>query len=285
MNERIEENNLGKDEKSSHKIMIFWILGILIGISLFLIMYFYLGLAIVSWYHCEYNFFKNKTEWLAIHLPVFIVAKGLIVSQDEYAQQWLSKRGEKIVPYLIKALKSKNPDNRHYAALVLCDIDPSQAKKAIPALIKTLNDDNWKVRSVGAEAIYKIDYDNPLLLPSLIKSLDSPDYDIRKGTLITIAIMGEDAKKTQQYLVEGLFDKSNRRLYKYIVSALIRISDISAIPKLRVAWKKTDDREIRESIETVIKYLKKQEECSQRPSRSGAEQKGRLRNSMMMQAI
>jgi HEAT repeat protein len=67
----------------------------------------------------------------------------------------LGKIGPVVVPDLILALQSGDPDVREGAADALGMIGPA-AKEAVPALDKAFEDEAWYVRECAAEALMKI---------------------------------------------------------------------------------------------------------------------------------
>ena len=88
----------------------------------------------------------------------------------------LENLGEPAVPYLIDALAVDNAEIRLNAAYALGEIG-TPLDIILPALIRTLTDPEWNVRSLVVRALVTI---GPPAVESLIQALNSEDPDLRR---------------------------------------------------------------------------------------------------------
>jgi HEAT repeat protein len=120
----------------------------------------------------------------------------------------LTKIGEPAVDPLIEVLKDKDEEARPLAAQVLGDIGPA-AKKAIPALIEALKDDDAdpSVRNSAASALAEMGPAAKPAVPALLAALKDDDAGVRGSAAFTLGKVGAEAKTVLGPLLEALDDE------------------------------------------------------------------------------
>jgi hypothetical protein len=123
---------------------------------------------------------------------------------------------------LLVAIQSPDSRCRGQAAYDLHYKNGAEAKRAIPALVRTLTDPELLVRPSAAESLAKIDPENPALLPALVdmlkneelKAYKNPYVGARTTALFTLVSLGPRAKTAAiPFLIEEV---ENRRCERCI---------------------------------------------------------------------
>ena len=111
------------------------------------------------------------------------------------------------IPFLSRALLDDDCDwkARLNVVWVLSDIGPD-AKAAVPALIKALEDDDESVRTAAARALGNIGPAAKEAVPSLILALRDDEWSIREDTAEALGKIGPAAKEAVPYLQKALHD-------------------------------------------------------------------------------
>jgi HEAT repeat protein len=99
---------------------------------------------------------------------------------------------EEVVPALIEALKSEEPDVRRSAAASLTRYDKA-AKAAVPILLERLADGNAEVLDAAALALLKIEREHKDIVPALAKRLKEAKSDARDKAFKRISDFGKPA--------------------------------------------------------------------------------------------
>jgi HEAT repeat protein len=110
------------------------------------------------------------------------------------------------LPALIRALRSQNPVERVRAAKDLGRLG-WLARDAMPALVKTLHDDDGKVREAAAHAIGLM---GPEALPTLIEMLRHEDKYVRRHAVWALGKLGPLARPALTNLCQALRDVDPR---------------------------------------------------------------------------
>lgn len=126
---------------------------------------------------------------------------------EKYAKiQKLKERGEKGVPGLILALKSKDDDVRYYASAALYELG-GKARKAIPTLKRARSDKVTWVRVYAVKSLHKLGVNTDKDLPILIQALTDKNEYIRRDVAKTLGAMGTKASEAIDALTRALKDK------------------------------------------------------------------------------
>ena len=183
--------------------------------------------------HIQYLIEKSESNWGAIAKPAREELKSLGPG-DEYA-----------LPYLKKALKSKDPGTRCVAALAIQRIEPTNTEgfdflinelknqtgtdyypgdalvelgaRSIPYLVSAIPDDRMHITRAGigpvrsawdtrALAIRALAKIGPSAVPALIEALRSNDPRMRLGAANILGMIGLEAKDAIPALIAAIND-------------------------------------------------------------------------------
>ncbi|UCG67572.1 MAG: HEAT repeat domain-containing protein, partial [Deltaproteobacteria bacterium] len=117
----------------------------------------------------------------------------------------IGSEAKEAVPSLIKALGDSDPGMRYRAAEALGKIG-SEAKEAVPALLKALGDNEPEVYMVADSAIAEIVPEAREAIPSLIKALGDSDVRVRHGAINALGKIGSSAESVVPALIAVLSD-------------------------------------------------------------------------------
>jgi len=109
----------------------------------------------------------------------------------------LGKEGKAAVPALRKTLKDEDPWMRHFSAVALGHIGES-AKDAVPDLVKAFDDNEYVVQKAAVDAVGAIGPKAKEAVPALLKVWKDPDEyaTTRKAAAKSIKLIDpETAKK------------------------------------------------------------------------------------------
>ena len=136
----------------------------------------------------------------------------------------LASCGKEGVPALVLALRSqsietigeteaKTPDNAHGtnptpspSALALSSV----GQDAVPVLVEMLKDENWWVRAVTANVLYRIGPDARDAFSDLIVAARDPHWWVRRNVLEAIAEICDPARGTTILMTDALADEDYR---------------------------------------------------------------------------
>ncbi len=121
-------------------------------------------------------------------------------AQMEEIAHALASAGEKIVPACIRSLNEQGK-LRFYALRVLTRLGP-KAADAVPALIKTLNDPDPKLRREAEFALGAIGPQAAAAVPSLIERLDDEDDAVRYAACYALGKIGSAARPAVKSLIK-----------------------------------------------------------------------------------
>jgi len=131
------------------------------------------------------------------------------------------------VPALVKILEQNiSEDSQYYTAVSLGSIGPS-AKEATPGLLRIAADTKNRSRRPAAQALAKIQAEPELAVPVLIKLLQDPKPGVRLGAADSLRLFGTDAKSAVPALINTLQDVENT-VRDYATNALKAIDPEAA---------------------------------------------------------
>ena len=107
---------------------------------------------------------------------------------------------------LVKKLKSKRHYNREYAANLLGNMG-SRAGDAIPALLQTLHDPEWRVRASVVRALGKIGIDSDEVTTALLKASADPDTDVRMAAIVSMDLLRLDWETASEAISRRIEDE------------------------------------------------------------------------------
>ena len=137
--------------------------------------------------------------------------------------------GEEAVPYLVKGLRSKNPQVRSSSAMVLRSLASAGIKSEIgvSGLIELLSHPDGEVRNYAASCLAA--FADKRALPGLLKLLSDSDVRVRSPAVYALGRIGD--KRVVPDLVKLLSD-SNYRVRSSAAAALGEIGDKKPVPDL-----------------------------------------------------
>jgi HEAT repeat protein/S1-C subfamily serine protease/DNA-directed RNA polymerase subunit RPC12/RpoP len=109
------------------------------------------------------------------------------------------------VAALLQELEAADPPKRARAAEVLGD-EGSDARAAIPHLVRHLKDKDENVRKKSARAIEQIGSLTQGDLPGVVDAIKDPDPDVKVSAITAIKLMGQEADIAIPSLTEALHD-------------------------------------------------------------------------------
>ena len=142
------------------------------------------------------------------------------------AAQALSAVGSQAVPALIETLEDEEWWVRAMTADVLTKIGQS-AGDAVPALIERANDEHWWVRRNAIEALGTIGSCSADATSLLVNAVRDEDYRVRRNAALTLAKLGHPTDQAIPGLV-GMLEDENRYNRFYAANALRRIDTYAA---------------------------------------------------------
>jgi HEAT repeat protein/3',5'-cyclic AMP phosphodiesterase CpdA len=152
------------------------------------------------------------------------LVSGLAIPQLLKIQLLEITKSEKAIPELVKALNDEDSDVRRRAAEALGKIG---SDAAIEELVKALNDEDSDVRRRAAEALGKIGSD--AAIEELVKALNHENSSVRRSVANALLNIGSDAA------IEALVKALNHEDFyvrKRVTDALGNIGSDAAIPGL-----------------------------------------------------
>ncbi|EKF85819.1 HEAT repeat domain-containing protein [Methanobacterium formicicum] len=155
------------------------------------------------------------------------------------------------VPYLIKALEDNDWHVRKYAAVSLGKM---QDKQAIPILLEAMDDEDADVRWKAMLALGKL---GESAVPPLVKTLKNKNWRMRaKAAEVLGKIGGEDALHALINLLVGRTTDKNRHVRGKAAEALGRIGDEEAFEALKNA-QKDEYKYVRDKADVSIQKILK----------------------------
>jgi bilin biosynthesis protein len=147
---------------------------------------------------------------------------------------------------LINLLKNENRDVRKSAESSLVKM----GEPAVETLIKSLNDDSWRVRWHSAEILGEIE--DPRAVKPLIESLNDPNSAVRSNSSIALCEIGQPAVET---LINAL-NSHKWQLRWQLVEILGEIGDPRSEKPIEKALQ-DENPEVRMAAETALKQIQK----------------------------
>lgn len=163
---------------------------------------------------------------------------GVYLSQPERARSSMAalvKLGPKAVPTLIKVMDDEQYAGRDLALEALGEIGPA-AKEALPAIQKWLVTDDVPALCRAVEAKWRIDGDAMFALERMIPLLDETRGREYHAAVRTLVHMGADAKDAMPALVAALQQYKDHNVL-WAVGELAPHAKELALPALREAMK------------------------------------------------
>jgi HEAT repeat protein len=110
------------------------------------------------------------------------------------ASQKFKKSGSSTVPDLIQVLKDDKADiNLRINSILTLERIGQDAKKAVPALIETIEDDNFLIRKATAYSLGSIDPNNKRVISALIRALHDSNEGVSTNALLSLQKCGSEA--------------------------------------------------------------------------------------------
>ncbi|GAX41682.1 hypothetical protein NIES4075_26790 [Tolypothrix sp. NIES-4075] len=177
--------------------------------------------------------------------------------ESQKAFEGLYKLGSKAVPDLVKALQNKNPKFRSSAAFALGIIgEKTETASAVPALIQALkNDKEADVRKDAAEALGRIGEKAASAVPALIQALkNDKEANVRLFAASGLRGIGKEAASAVPALAEALKSDKEPDVRSIAVEALGRIGEkaASAVPTLTEALKNDNEADLHSSAAEAL---------------------------------
>ena len=114
----------------------------------------------------------------------------------------LGAEAKEAVPVLVDLYEGRGSD-RCAIAVALAGIGP-EARKAVPSLLRALDDSDLNVRRTAAGALGRIHAEPGTVVPALIKCLSHPDTYFKQDLAYALEGFGADAKAAVPALLELL---------------------------------------------------------------------------------
>ncbi len=127
----------------------------------------------------------------------------------------IGSAARKAAPALLQRLQDDDGGVRCHAAYALRHVIGPEAEHAIPALTKALNDKNGHVRNGAVLALGKI---GEAAVPALVDALNHEN--VRRSTIMVLGRLGPKAKAADPALSELLKNEKDEQVRKRIESAL-----------------------------------------------------------------
>lgn len=149
--------------------------------------------------------------------------------RDEAEKVWAQRgRVNDLWPSIVKKLESGTKDQR-YAAVQSMGALPGDSMKAVPHLLKTLNDKEFVIRQIAASTLGRFHKGAEQIVPVLIKLLKDPKQkEMHASAIFALSSLGARAKVALPLIKARLADKdpSTRRAAR--ASLMNRGSDTAA---------------------------------------------------------
>jgi HEAT repeat protein len=154
-----------------------------------------------------------------------------------------TKGGNHLTEKIMYLLKHKDPEVRRQT---LHDLRKQMdVYSTVPFLIKSLEDDNWRVRKTAVEIL--LDIRGESVIRELIKALYQENANARNSSIETLVELGPEAT---DFLVHE-FKNTNTDVKKFIIDILGSTKDLKAFPLLLKSLEHED-----ENIKAaVVEYL------------------------------
>jgi HEAT repeat protein len=168
-----------------------------------------------------------------------LIVKLLSDSDPAVAMRALSTiadGGVEVVPALTTALDQR--EARYWACLALSEIGP-QAKSAVPALIKVLEDDRPEVRMHAAIALAEIGPDAKPAAGSLVKLLNDPFDSVQGAAIFALGRLADPSAAAALQKMEGSTNPFLRMLVTWALAKMNR----------------NDQQRVNEAVERLVNGL------------------------------
>lgn len=185
------------------------------------------------------------------HKAAVPVLMESLTDKEEHVRQTvagsLAKIGGPAVPALLQALEAPDKLRRCQACLVLAHIGP-EARSAVPALGKLMQDRETNCRAFAALALVRIDPDNQVKTVELLASLlKDQDRGVRIATVHALELLSRKAEGVMPALATALQDPAPEvRIATCAVLSRMGPDAKDALPALQ-ACRKGEDYQVRVS--------------------------------------
>lgn len=156
-----------------------------------------------------------------------------------HASTMLAGMGEKVVPYLVRALKEDRSDARGRLLTTLGMMGPA-AEGAIPDISALLHDESSTIRVTAAATLVNIDCERHVeAWPTLVAALEGDAFSASMAAS-TVGYLGADGAAAVPALIR-LLGRTDREVRLRAISALRNIGPAAqpAIPALEEAAKES----------------------------------------------
>lgn len=167
------------------------------------------------------------------------------VKEQRHAARELVDIGSPAVKYLLKSLEDENWKIRLYASEILGNI---RDKEAVHGLILRLGDENSGVRSKSMLALVEIGESS---IDPLINALSNDNWQIRRHAAESLGVIGN--KNAVKPLIESLNDK-NSEVQKTVAESLGSIGDKRAVIPLENILN-NDNLEVQDAVSKALDKL------------------------------
>jgi len=189
--------------------------------------------------------FEVKAEDSVTELEKCLSHKNPLVRQGgALALGYMGAQAEKSIPGLLKLLKKdKEPFVRRYAADTIGYIasakegDLSKVKEVVPALVKSLKDENYNVRDSAARALGNIGPNASPAIPDLTKALQDGEWWVRESAAKALTNIDPPGNVVRPILEKAAETEKHRWVLKALgkpitgVDMPIDVDNTNAIPR------------------------------------------------------
>jgi hypothetical protein len=140
----------------------------------------------------------------------------------------LSGIGSEAVGPLVVALTNRRPEIRIGVARTLGERPRFDAQLAIPALLRGLRDEDWRVRAVSAESLGRLRKAPELTVQPLVACLQDTSAVVRASAAIGLRLFGAGAKAAVPALKTAAANEKNEDARREAESAAMQIDPSTA---------------------------------------------------------
>ena len=166
---------------------------------------------------------------------------------------YLGSQAKKALPDLVESLQDPDPEVRRISATVLGSFG-ADAKAAAPGLNANLVDPSPEVRRAALKALASVETDSGAIAPRFAHLLKDPDEGVRTDAAQVLRNLGPKARAVVPELIEALGDR-NEDVFRFVALALGKIGPEAreAVPALTKAL-----QENRAYSETTVRWALQQ---------------------------
>ena len=129
----------------------------------------------------------------------------------------LQQIGAPAVDALVSALTNKDSEVRRNAALALMLLEGEERIKAVPKIVRRLDDADLRIRIQCAAALGRWNSQPQLAVPALVARLDDPDPLVRSTVIQSLADFGPNARAAVPELLVMLKTEEQQATLKNMI--------------------------------------------------------------------